>query len=326
MAQVDESPLTCLTYADPGDQPAHPELTEAAYAAVFDAWPEARRTIWRSWMRLTDPANLQPDIKGVLRRAADLVRDAQSSLTPADRDKVAVAIAQRWPLRISREVGQIIDDETSSVADRVAKLQLLVQHEGLEAPPADLVLMSGYHSPQLDVSVRLNTNESPLPPPEEWEAACARWPRWSGAGIRTGEPGAQAPGGSRLAAPGRRGPGLRRERVQRGAAVPAPRLRRTQPLSSGLRADLRPPLPPGRCHRDDRGGGGARRGAGARPRPGRGPRRGRWPGRHLPRSPNNPTGMVEPPEVLEVLLSAAPGLVVVDEALRAVRAPLARPR
>lgn len=32
----------------------------------------------------------------------------------------------------------------------------------------DLAELSGYHSPQVDVEVRLNTNESPLPPPQEW--------------------------------------------------------------------------------------------------------------------------------------------------------------
>jgi histidinol-phosphate aminotransferase len=31
-----------------------------------------------------------------------------------------------------------------------------------------LGLREGYHSPQVDVAVRLNTNESPLPPPPEW--------------------------------------------------------------------------------------------------------------------------------------------------------------
>jgi histidinol-phosphate aminotransferase len=35
-------------------------------------------------------------------------------------------------------------------------------------PRADVSLMSGYHSPQLDVAVRLNTNESPVPPPAAW--------------------------------------------------------------------------------------------------------------------------------------------------------------
>ena len=34
----------------------------------------------------------------------------------------------------------------------------------------DLAVLSGYHSPQVEVEVRLNTNESPLPPPAAWLA------------------------------------------------------------------------------------------------------------------------------------------------------------
>lgn len=44
----------------------------------------------------------------------------------------------------------------------------------------DLASLVGYHSPQLDVMVRLNTNESPLPPPEgfvdAWADALAHTP------------------------------------------------------------------------------------------------------------------------------------------------------
>jgi histidinol-phosphate aminotransferase len=36
------------------------------------------------------------------------------------------------------------------------------------APRDDLRALEGYHSPQLDVSVRLNTNESPFPPPVDF--------------------------------------------------------------------------------------------------------------------------------------------------------------
>ncbi len=32
----------------------------------------------------------------------------------------------------------------------------------------DLAELSGYHSPQVEVEVRLNTNESPLAPPAQW--------------------------------------------------------------------------------------------------------------------------------------------------------------
>ncbi len=37
----------------------------------------------------------------------------------------------------------------------------------------DLRALEGYHSAQVDVRVRLNTNESPLPPPPEWSDALA---------------------------------------------------------------------------------------------------------------------------------------------------------
>ena len=35
-------------------------------------------------------------------------------------------------------------------------------------PRDDLRALEGYHSPQVDVAVRLNTNESPFPPPPEF--------------------------------------------------------------------------------------------------------------------------------------------------------------
>lgn len=37
----------------------------------------------------------------------------------------------------------------------------------------DLAMMAGYHSPQVEVAVRLNTNESPVPPPPAWRDALA---------------------------------------------------------------------------------------------------------------------------------------------------------
>jgi histidinol-phosphate aminotransferase len=54
----------------------------------------------------------------------------------------------------------------------------------LPEPREDLGLRPGYHSQQIDVEVRLNTNESPLPPPEAWlealrhEVEAIRWNRY----------------------------------------------------------------------------------------------------------------------------------------------------
>ena len=44
---------------------------------------------------------------------------------------------------------------------------------GVPAMRADLGLGEGYHSPQVEAAVRLNTNESPLPPPDAWVRAVA---------------------------------------------------------------------------------------------------------------------------------------------------------
>ena len=58
-------------------------------------------------------------------------------------------------------------------------------------PHDDLALMSGYHSPQVDVAVRLNTNEAPAAPPAAFtrrlgEAlATIEWHRYPDRGYRT---------------------------------------------------------------------------------------------------------------------------------------------
>lgn len=63
------------------------------------------------------------------------------------------------------------------------------------APRESVALMDGYHSPQLDVEVRLNTNESPEPPPAAFTAALAdalggiawnRYPDRAASGLRAG--------------------------------------------------------------------------------------------------------------------------------------------
>ena len=44
---------------------------------------------------------------------------------------------------------------------------------GIPEPVDNLGELEGYHSAQVEVAVRMNTNESPLPPPDEWRDAVA---------------------------------------------------------------------------------------------------------------------------------------------------------
>jgi len=64
------------------------------------------------------------------------------------------------------------------------------EQEPLVAPRDDVALMEGYHSPQLDVEVRLNTNEAPGPPPQAFTDRMAEalgdvtWQRYPDRGYR----------------------------------------------------------------------------------------------------------------------------------------------
>ena len=57
---------------------------------------------------------------------------------------------------------------------------------------ADLAALAGYHSPQVEAAVRLNTNESPFPPPDGWrEDAGGRGGRaWTSTATPTARPAA----------------------------------------------------------------------------------------------------------------------------------------
>ncbi len=178
----------------------------------------------------------------------------------------------------------------------------------------DLSLTEGYHSPQVDAEVRLNTNESPFPPPEQWskdllhalgEVEFHRYPDRPATELRsaiaalhgvTTEEVFCANGSNEvlqclLLAYG--GPG-------RTAAVFEPtyalhshisRLTGTAIVEGGRTDDFRIDLVEARTLIKNE-----------------------QPDITFLCSPNNPTGRAEPRETVAAILSAAPGLVIVDEA------------
>jgi histidinol-phosphate aminotransferase len=178
----------------------------------------------------------------------------------------------------------------------------------------DLRALEGYHSPQVDVRVRLNTNESPFPPPAQWREAYAeaiagidwhRYPDRGATALRTAiaELHAVSPANV-FAANGSNevlqtvllaygGPGrtvatfeptyqlhAQIARVTGATVVEGERDAefRLDPVEMRRVLDTFAPEVTFLC------------------------------------SPNNPTGVVEPPELVRELIERAPGLVVVDEA------------
>ncbi len=186
---------------------------------------------------------------------------------------------------------------------------------GVLIPPSDdQGLGEGYHSPQVEVAVRLNTNESPYPPPPAFVDALAdevasiafhRYPDRAARGLRTALGELHGVGPERVfVANGSNevlqtvlltygGPGRR-------SAVFEP----TYALHSHLTRLTRTGLWVGERQPDFALDLGEVKRAAAEA----------CPAVTFVCSPNNPTGGAEPRAVVEEVLDLAPGLVVVDEA------------
>jgi histidinol-phosphate aminotransferase len=183
-------------------------------------------------------------------------------------------------------------------------------------PPVrpDLQLSEGYHSPQVDAEVRLNTNESPFAPPDAWreeflaavhDVSFHRYPDRQATELRravaalhgVGPDSVFCANGSNevlqslLLAFG--GPGRKAALFEPTYALHThiSRITGTEVVAAGRDDDFR-------IDRDE-----ARRFLSTE-----------QPDVTFLCSPNNPTGRAEPPETVAVVLERAPGLVVVDEA------------
>jgi histidinol-phosphate aminotransferase len=183
-------------------------------------------------------------------------------------------------------------------------------------PPVrpDLQLAEGYHSPQVEAEVRLNTNESPFPPPDAWreellaalgDVSFHRYPDRPATELRaavaavhgvTPEQVFCANGSnevlqSLLLAFG--GPGRRALLFEPTYALHShiSRITGTEVVEGGRDDDFRiDPADAERLLESAR------------------------PDITFLCSPNNPTGRAEPRPTVEAVLGAAPGLVIVDEA------------
>jgi histidinol-phosphate aminotransferase len=178
----------------------------------------------------------------------------------------------------------------------------------------DLAELEGYHSPQVTVDVRLNTNESPYPPPPAWRAALLeelaatpfhRYPDRSARALREAIAGWHGVEPEQvLAANGSNeviqslclaygGPGRTVAVFEPTYALHShiPRITGTGVAVGQRRADF--VLEQSELERVV---------AGSRP------------AITFLCSPNNPTGRIDDPALVDAALACAPGLVVVDEA------------
>ncbi len=105
---------------------------------AFAAWQRARQDIFEEWKFATDPANLQPRVRPLLKKAADHLRkNPPPGLTQTEIDRVIESIEAPWGARIERVLRECIEQHTGVAAS--LELAKKVKELGLEpfrpAPP-----------------------------------------------------------------------------------------------------------------------------------------------------------------------------------------------
>jgi superfamily II DNA or RNA helicase len=131
---INDDTLKCLMAADPGDREDTQVLSDAAATKVFDAWTLARADVHREWSKLTDWANLQPQIEKALRDAVDLVMVHGGFLSPDVQGDLANRLNGKWERGVVKAVRDIIRAEDKTDAEKVRALLDYVTEAGLPMP------------------------------------------------------------------------------------------------------------------------------------------------------------------------------------------------
>lgn len=131
---IDDDRLTCLIAADPGEREEMQVIPDAALKTVFDAWSKARQDVHHEWSKLTDWANLEPQVPKALRAAIDIVFQHGHSLSPEGQQDLIGRLNGRWEYAIVKSVREIVRDENSSDTEKVMLLQKFVKDTGLPLP------------------------------------------------------------------------------------------------------------------------------------------------------------------------------------------------
>jgi len=103
--------LACLSLVTCTENtPRH--LPDDLRKSVYAAWATARRDIYDEWTTATDPANLQPRVGPIFRRAAEHLRKhPPSGMTQIELDHTVDAIEAPWGAKIAKQLRAVLDSE-----------------------------------------------------------------------------------------------------------------------------------------------------------------------------------------------------------------------
>ena len=131
---VSDDTLTSLVTADPTGSEVPRWVTDEVYNGAFDAWQIARKSVWEAWTRLTDPANLEPEIPKSFRDAAELVRRSGSFLGIRGQDELCRRLGSVPITKIGRAVRAALN-EGNTDEQRIDLVRQVLDKFGIQVPP-----------------------------------------------------------------------------------------------------------------------------------------------------------------------------------------------
>ena len=114
-------------------------MPEALNDGVFDFWDLALADILTEWDSLSDPANLQPQVRRLNRQVAEFIRAHPPHDVEADKLAKALDVLEApWPLREEALLRGQFRDRSGPTAARSLRLVEWILATGLERfePPA----------------------------------------------------------------------------------------------------------------------------------------------------------------------------------------------
>ncbi|HZR77009.1 helicase-related protein [Bradyrhizobium sp.] len=124
---------SCLRMIDCEPQTPRMVDSELEEDRIFDLWGAAQFHIWQSWMIETDPANLQPKLRPLNRKAAEFIRANPPAEVESLRITQALDVLESpWPRREEIMLREWFNDETRTGTEKAAYLIDRVLETGIE--------------------------------------------------------------------------------------------------------------------------------------------------------------------------------------------------
>ncbi|MBZ0148203.1 MAG: hypothetical protein K8F62_11780, partial [Pseudorhodoplanes sp.] len=124
---------TCLRIVECEPQTPRVVPKELEEDRIFDLWAAAQDHIWRAWMIETDPANLQPKLRPLNRKAAEFLRANAPPDIDATRITQALDVLESpWPRREEIMLREWFEDDARSGVSKSTYLIDKVLETGLE--------------------------------------------------------------------------------------------------------------------------------------------------------------------------------------------------